>query len=150
MAKGDNPHYSGNPAAVCLLPTVAKPIHGKHAREYDEWMERVADEMQLSETAFVRPTGVANEFEIRWWTPTVEVDLCGHATIASSHAIYSLFGAANPCKPLRFLSLSGELQATMSPDKSTRADGAPNVIMLDFPNEAVREVGTCTCVDVCW
>lgn len=69
--------FAGNPAAVCLL---------SHERE-SSWMQAVAAEMNLSETAFVRPLG--NEFDLRWFTPTVEVDLCGHATLAAAHALWT-------------------------------------------------------------
>src|SRR5262245_28658183 len=71
--------FAGNPAAVCLLerwPT-------------DEWLQLVGREMNLSETAFlVRREG--NEFDLRWFTPKVEVALCGHATLASAHALWEL------------------------------------------------------------
>ncbi len=69
--------FSGNPAAVCVL---------------DEWlgdelMQSIAQENNLAETAFVVPKGSA--FEIRWFTPTVEVDLCGHATLASAYVLFN-------------------------------------------------------------
>jgi PhzF family phenazine biosynthesis protein len=64
--------FSGNPATVCLLD---------EAREAG-WMQAVAAEMNLSETAFVRP--LPEGFELRWFTPTTEVNLCGHATLASA------------------------------------------------------------------
>ena len=69
--------FGGNPAAVCLLPTPVDTL----------WMQEVACEMNLSETAFLvrRETG---EFDLRWFTPTVEVDLCGHATLASAHVLW--------------------------------------------------------------
>ncbi|UCE59485.1 MAG: PhzF family phenazine biosynthesis protein [Phycisphaerales bacterium] len=70
--------FRGNPAGVCLLPEVAEV----------EWMQAVASEMNLAETAFlVRREG--NDFSIRWFTPTVEVPLCGHATLASAHILWS-------------------------------------------------------------
>ncbi len=64
--------FSGNPAAVCRL----------EAWPEDAWLQSVAAEMNLSETAFVVPSGEG--FELRWFTPAVEVDLCGHATLASA------------------------------------------------------------------
>src|SRR5947199_10591945 len=68
--------FRGNPAAVCLLD-----------RERDaEWMQNVAAEMNLSETAFLLPRD--DGFSLRWFTPSVEVDLCGHATLASAHALW--------------------------------------------------------------
>jgi PhzF family phenazine biosynthesis protein len=69
--------YGGNPAAVCGLPAV-RP---------DGWMQQVAQEMNLSETAFFYPE--ADGYRLRWFTPTVEVDLCGHATLATAHVLWS-------------------------------------------------------------
>jgi PhzF family phenazine biosynthesis protein len=69
--------FSGNPAAVCVL---AEP-------RSDQWMQQVAQEMNLSETAFLLPQ--ANGFDLRWFTPATEVDLCGHATLASAHVLWS-------------------------------------------------------------
>src|SRR5262249_55548589 len=68
--------FAGNPAAVCLLP----------AWKNDDWLQAVAREMNLSETAFV--TGSASPFELRWFTPTTEVLLCGHATLAAAHVLW--------------------------------------------------------------
>jgi PhzF family phenazine biosynthesis protein len=75
-AFADRP-YSGNPAAVCLLEEERDP----------RWMQAVAAEMNLSETAFVRP--VRDGFDLRWFTPAVEVDLCGHATLAAAHGLWT-------------------------------------------------------------
>ena len=69
--------YGGNPAAVCVLPEV-RP---------DGWMQQVAQEMNLSETAFCYP--VADGYRLRWFTPAVEVDLCGHATLATCHVLWT-------------------------------------------------------------
>ena len=69
--------FGGNPAAVCLLPGPADP----------SWMQRVAREMNLSETAFLVRRD-AGGFDLRWFTPAVEVELCGHATLASAHALW--------------------------------------------------------------
>jgi PhzF family phenazine biosynthesis protein len=68
--------FHGNPAAVCLL----------EAGRDEAWMQSVAAEMNLAETAFVSPRG--DDFDLRWFTPTCEVDLCGHATLASAHALW--------------------------------------------------------------
>lgn len=68
--------FSGNPAAVCILP---KPAD-------EAWMQDVAREMNLSETAFVVKRG--NDYDLRWFTPAVEVDLCGHATLAAAHVLF--------------------------------------------------------------
>src|SRR6266511_1791938 len=68
--------FEGNPAAVCLLPTEMEA----------SWMQAVAAEMNLAETAFL----VSREdgYDLRWFTPTVEVDLCGHATLAAAHVLW--------------------------------------------------------------
>ena len=76
-------------------------------------MQSVANEMQLSETAFLVPRkeDKANSFDLRWFTPTDEVDLCGHATLASSHVLWEEHGCDKEA-PLHFHTLSGVLQAT--------------------------------------
>jgi predicted PhzF superfamily epimerase YddE/YHI9 len=71
-----NAAFAGNPAAVCLL----------QAPEPEEWMRKVAREMNLSETAFLLPH--EDGYHLRWLTPAVEVDLCGHATVASAHVLW--------------------------------------------------------------
>ena len=101
--------FRGNPAAVCLLD-----------RERDAgWMQNVAAEMNLSETAFVlrRDDG---DHSLRWFTPAIEVALCGHATLASAHALYEEHGLASA----RFHTKSGVLTAE-------RVGNA--LIELDFP-----------------
>jgi PhzF family phenazine biosynthesis protein len=102
--------YRGNPAAVCLLPSPAS----------EDWMQAVAAEMNLSETAFLVPDG--DDFQLRWFTPVTEVDLCGHATLASAHALWS-FSHLPTHQPARFQTRSGLLTAR-------RAD---DLIELDFP-----------------
>ena len=109
-AFADGP-FSGNPAAVVLLPAAAETA----------WMHKVAAEMNLSETAFLTRRA-EGEFDLRWFTPAVEVDLCGHATLASAHALWQ-GGYAPDSAPLQFHTKSGVLTAT--PD-----DGW---IELDFP-----------------
>ena len=109
----------GNPAAVCLL-------NDRTPAPEPAWMQAVAAEMNLSETAFVRrrppgPGGAA-EFDLRWFTPAVEVPLCGHATLASAHVLWSE-GVVAPATPLAFHSASGLLTA--------RREG--DWIGLDFP-----------------
>ncbi len=103
--------FAGNPAAVCFLDRCAT----------DKWLQLVAREMNLSETAFVVPRGEA-EFDLRWFTPRVEVDLCGHATLASAHAIWESGRA--PRAGLTFHTRSGPLAATPHTTK---------LIELDFP-----------------
>ncbi|MEE8554756.1 MAG: PhzF family phenazine biosynthesis isomerase, partial [bacterium] len=68
--------FGGNPAAICLL---AEPAEAG-------WMQRVAAEMNLSETAFLVPAGEG--YGLRWFTPAVEVELCGHATLAAAHILW--------------------------------------------------------------
>ena len=102
--------FTGNPAAVCLLDN-----------ERDaQWMQAVAGEMNLSETAFVCPA--RDGFDLRWFTPTVEVDLCGHATLAAAHALWSEGRVADDAE-IGFRTRSGVLTATRNGD----------LIELDFP-----------------
>ena len=103
--------FAGNPAGVCVLPEPAA----------EAWMQAVAAEMNLSETAFLvrRPDGA---FHLRWFTPAAEVKLCGHATLASAHVLWET-GALQPAETARFHTLSGLLTAT-------QRDGW---IELDFP-----------------
>ena len=70
--------FTGNPAAVCVLPEPAA----------EDWMQKVAREMNLSETAFLDRTG--DGFNLRWFTPAAEVDLCGHATLAAAHVLWEM------------------------------------------------------------
>src|SRR4051794_8019762 len=102
--------FAGNPAAVCLLPA---------ARD-DAWLQAVAREMNLSETAFLVADGEG--YRLRWFTPTVEVDLCGHATLASAHVLWETERLPADATA-RFLTRSGELTATHQ----------GNWIELDFP-----------------
>ena len=91
--------FGGNPAAVCLLP----------AERDAAWMQSVAQEMNLAETAFLVPRG-GDEFDLRWFTPAVEVDLCGHATLASAHTLWQR-GVLPPASTARFHTRSGVLTA---------------------------------------
>lgn len=91
-----NERFRGNPAAVCLLQ---EPVG-------DEWMQAFAMEMNLSETAFLHPE--ASDWRLRWFTPKVEVSLCGHATLASAHILWET-GALALEKPAVFQTLSGAL-----------------------------------------
>jgi len=105
-----NRPFAGNPAAVCLLP---------EPRD-DVWMQNIALEMNLSETAFLveRDDG----YDLRWFTPTMEVDLCGHATLASAHILWEK-GELKPELMARFHTRSGLLTATLGRDR----------IEMDFP-----------------
>ena len=106
--------FAGNPAAVCPLP---------------EWldtsvMQAIAAENNLAETAFFVPRGA--RYDLRWFTPTVEVDLCGHATLGSAYVLYEYLGA--PGGDLMFDTRSGELRVS-------RADGK---LRLDFPSRPAQ------------
>ncbi|MBI4383797.1 MAG: PhzF family phenazine biosynthesis protein [Nitrospinae bacterium] len=90
--------FQGNPAAVCLLPS---------PRE-ERWMQAVAREMNLSETAFL--LAEVGDYRLRWFTPVTEVDLCGHATLASAHALWES-GRLPPGAQARFHTRSGLLTA---------------------------------------
>lgn len=90
--------FGGNPAAVCLLPDYPP----------DAWLLAVAREMNLSETAFLKRRH--DGFELRWFTPEVEVELCGHATLASAHFLWRE-GILERQEPARFHTLSGWLSA---------------------------------------
>lgn len=105
--------FAGNPAAVCLL------LNGEKS---SWWMQQVAMEMNLSETAFLVPQ--ADGWKLRWFTPTVEVDLCGHATLASAHVLFSQ-GLAQAREAIRFYTASGVLTARLREDW----------LELDFPAE---------------
>lgn len=90
--------FAGNPAAVCILP----------APRDERWMQDVAREMNLSETAFLHRAD--DGYQLRWFTPTVEVALCGHATLASAHVLWE-GGHLAPAAPARFHTKSGLLVA---------------------------------------
>jgi PhzF family phenazine biosynthesis protein len=108
--------FAGNPAAVCILDEYGE----------DSWMQSVAMEMNLSETAFLvrREDGL----DLRWFTPTREVPLCGHATLASAHILWET-GHLGPGEDARFSTLSGPLGARRSGDW----------IEMDFPAEPEQE-----------
>lgn len=108
--------FRGNPAAVCLL---------------EEWLpspvlQAIAAEMNLSETAFLRRWGA--EFELRWFTPAVEVDLCGHATLAAAHFLWEM-GILASEEAARFHTKSGLLTCTLQDGPGGRW------IAMDFPAE---------------
>lgn len=108
--------FAGNPAAVCIMP-----------EERDDcWMQAIAAEMNLSETAFIHRLG--NGFSLRWFTPAMEVDLCGHATLASAHALWSENIVADE-HIIRFQTKSGALSCIKS----------GSMIHLDFPATPARE-----------
>jgi PhzF family phenazine biosynthesis protein len=109
--------FAGNPAGVCLLPSPAD----------EAWMQAVASEMNLAETAFLYTDGDA--FALRWFTPAIEVDLCGHATLASAHVLWQT-GVLAKGRQARFMTKSGLLTADQDGDW----------IRLDFPATPATEV----------
>ena len=108
--------FQGNPACICLLES---PAH-------EEWMQKVAMEMNQAETAFLVPGGEA--FQLRWFTPAAEVALCGHATLASAHILWET-------------DTIGEDQPAMFDTKSGRltCNRAANRISMDFPAKPAKE-----------
>jgi len=111
-----NQAFKGNPAAVCILTDP----------QNDDWMQNVAAEMNLSETAFIIPQD--NGYSLRWFTPVAEVDLCGHATLASAHVLWEN-GHLNMGSEARFFTNSGVLSAKRKDDW----------IELNFPSEPDEE-----------
>jgi predicted PhzF superfamily epimerase YddE/YHI9 len=107
--------FGGNPAGVCLLDGPADAA----------WMQRLAAEMKHAETAYPRPIDAPDaDYELRWFTPRVEVALCGHATLAAAHVLYET-GAAPPDRPVRFQTLhSGVLIVRRA---------AADLLEMDFP-----------------
>lgn len=105
--------FAGNPAGVCLLES-SRP---------DTWLQSVAAEMNLAETAFLLRRGPTEEsgYHLRWFTPSVEVALCGHATLASAHFLWESGAHASPA--IEFHTRSGVL----------RAEREGDAIRLDFP-----------------
>jgi PhzF family phenazine biosynthesis protein len=108
--------FTGNPAAVCLLTQPAE----------ERWMQQVAGEMNLAATAFVEPQ--ADGFGLRWFSPRVELTLCGHGTLAAAHALWEE-GLLDSADQASFRTLAGALTA--------RRDGP--WIQLDFPAERERQ-----------
>lgn len=113
--------FRGNPAAVCLLD----------GPRNDAWMHAVAAEMNLSETAFVVVDDDTDRaLPLRWFTPAVEVDLCGHATLATAHVLWET-EAIEPEAPIRFTTASGTLTCTVDRDET---------IWMDFPALPSEEI----------
>lgn len=108
--------FRGNPAAVCILD-----------EEHDnKWMQAVASEMNLSETAFLLKR--SDGYNLRWFTPVTEVDLCGHATLASAHVLWEK-NCLNPDQEVHFYTKSGLLTAHKQ----------GSWIELNFPVQRPRE-----------
>ena len=113
-----NQIFKGNPAAVCPLENWIS----------DDLMQRIAEENNVSETAFFVKKDT--QFELRWFTPTCEVDLCGHATLAAAHIIFTELNYKEPI--LEFSSKSGILTVEKNEDWYT----------LNFPSEAIEVIET--------
>jgi predicted PhzF superfamily epimerase YddE/YHI9 len=107
----------GNPAAVCLL----------HEPLDEARMQTLAFELGIAETAYVTPTADPFVFGLRWFSPATEIDLCGHATLASAHALRQ-GGVVDGSAPLTFHTRSGALHASFDGDR----------VELDFPADPVR------------
>ncbi|XP_043724425.1 phenazine biosynthesis-like domain-containing protein 1 [Telopea speciosissima] len=144
--------FKGNPAAVCLLE--------KEEEQDEKWMQAVAREFNISQTCFLTPISStqsdANDhsvtrFHLRWFTPLIEVKLCGHGTLASAHFLFAYRIARTDV--IEFVTLSGVLIAKRVPtgsnvDVSKFSDGDPEEhfsIELDFPAFPVLE---CESVDI--
>ncbi len=113
--------FRGNPAAVCVIS----------APRDDAWMLAVAAEMNLSETAFVVVDDKSDQLPLRWFTRRVEVDLCGHATLATAHVLWES-AVRSPEEPLVFATASGPLTCTVDRDET---------IWMDFPALPSEEIG---------
>lgn len=109
--------FKGNPAAVCVLPGPRDEV----------WMQAVAAEMNLSETAFLNEK--EDGFGLRWFTPTAEVELCGHGTLSSAHVLWEV-GLLSTGEEARFHTLSGLLTAVRKGKE----------IVLDFPATPPTEI----------
>ncbi|NOT64235.1 MAG: PhzF family phenazine biosynthesis protein [Acidobacteria bacterium] len=120
--------FKGNPAAVCLLP---------EARDAD-WMLAVAAEMNLAETAFLVPR--ADGYDLRWFTPTVEIPLCGHATLASAHILWQT-GKLAADEVARFHTMSGWLTAKRIGELIELDFPALTSYEADVPEEMIAALG---------
>lgn len=118
--------FSGNPAAVCILQDWLS----------DELMQSISAENNLAETAFVVPRD--NYFEIRWFTPTVEVDLCGHATLAAAFVLFNCLNYSEP-EIVFFSTKSGELKVSLQKD----------ILFLDFPTDVLLKADNFTQISNC-
>ncbi len=110
--------FAGNPAGVCLLE---EPLP-------DSTMQSLATELGIAETAFVTPTAAPGTFGLRWFSPSVEIDLCGHATLAAAHALRT-HRVIDGTTPVTFDTRSGALRAAFTGD----------LIELDFPAETMTD-----------
>jgi PhzF family phenazine biosynthesis protein len=123
-----NQPFAGNPAAVCVLP----------AAPAESWMRNVAREMNLSETAFLVPQD--GGYNLRWFTPAVEVDLCGHATVAGAHVLWE-DGHLPPGRQARFHTRSGLLTADRKGDWIELDFPAKVAVAAEAPSELLPALG---------
>jgi len=125
--------FSGNPAGVCIMDEL----------QDEGWMQNVAREMNLSETAFLHKQ--AEGYNLRWFTPAVEVELCGHATLASAHVLWEI-GLLKQGEQAIFHTLSGLLAADQKgkciemkfPTKIEEPTSAPAGLIEALQREAKR------------
>lgn len=117
--------FSGNPAAICIMD----------AWIAEQTMQQIAMENNLAETAFVVPSG--KQFDIRWFTPETEVDLCGHATLAAAYVLFQYYNDIP--NPIKFYShKSGKLIVY---------NGSDGYITMDFPKDDTREVAAVNAIN---
>ena len=122
--------FKGNPAAVCLLES-AKPA---------DWMQNVGAEMNLAETAFVVPRQEEGHYDLRWFTPAIEIPLCGHATLASAHALWET-GRLAETSEARFHTMSGELICRRAGKLIEMDFPALIALAAELPSAAVQALG---------
>jgi PhzF family phenazine biosynthesis protein len=122
--------FAGNQAGVCLLD------EGELLTA--EYMQALAAELAIAETAFVSPTAQPDTFDLRWFSPLVEIDLCGHATLASAHALRQ-HGVVDGTEPVSFRTRSGVLRASFDGDLIELDFPADPITVLAFPAELIGE-----------
>jgi len=121
--------FGGNPAGVCLL---GEPLE-------ESRMQSIAFELGIAETAFLVPGDEPTTFGLRWFSPATEIDLCGHATLASAHALRQ-WGTVDGVAPLTFLTKSGPLHASFDADR----------VVLDFPADPITAAPLPQCLEAEW
>ena len=121
--------FSGNPAGVCLLD---EPLD-------ESLMQSIAFELGIAETAFLVQGDEPTTFGLRWFSPATEIDLCGHATLASAHALRQ-WGTVAGSEPLTFHTKSGPLHASFDGDR----------VVLDFPADPVAAAPLPECLQAEW
>lgn len=126
--------FAGNPAAVCVVEEALA----------DDRMQAIANEMNLSETAFVRKKEDGS-WHLRWFTPVAEVDLCGHATLATSHVLFEK-GFAPLDAPIHYDTLSGTLIVTREPSGLLVMDFPAEPANMHFPDELIDNALNMDCL----